>query len=134
MKTRLLIFNLIAGLLLMLPVCAQSTQGLIPCETRLKLLRDQKSKPRILMPEEMKKRVLTSIPPKLPAGCRCEGVVMVSILVDVNGKVECVKVVRGHPLLRASSVYAVKQWTFEPMKVKSQPVAFVGLVAVTFQL
>ncbi len=37
------------------------------------------------------------------------------LVVDVQGTVDTVKVLSGHPLLVPQAIQAVKEWTFEPV-------------------
>jgi TonB family protein len=46
---------------------------------------------------------------------RIQGVVLVHVLVDAEGKVEKAEVVSGHPLLMQAALDAVQQWRYKPV-------------------
>ena len=60
---------------------------------------------------------------------RVEGAVKIEAAVDQNGNVEDVKVVSGHPLLKAAAAESVKQWAFE-----SGPSKTTEIVEVVFKI
>ena len=66
-----------------------------------------------------------TIPP-LARVARIEGYVSVDILVNDEGKVWCVWLVSGHPMLAGSALNAAKDWTFRPIKQKGKAVRFDG--------
>jgi protein TonB len=55
-------------------------------------------------------------------------------VVDGRGRVEDVKVLRGHPLLDAAAMQAVREWRYEPLRLNGQPTPFVLTVTVSFRL
>ncbi len=83
--------------------------------------------------KETKERSINRSAPRFPGQCRCQGTVVVAVRVNTEGQVECTEILSGHPLLRATSVNAAKQWTFEPLVKGGKPQAFVGLLAFTFK-
>jgi TonB family protein len=70
--------------------------------------------------------------PALMRQAHIQGTVLVSIYVDRQGKVACVDLIHGHPLMAAASMDAAKQWTFRPMLPRVRPVSFFGHLAFTF--
>src|SRR5262249_31223859 len=72
--------------------------------------------------------------PELARAANAEGTVMVSALVGKDGRVKDVRVVKSIPMLDASALAAVKQWTFEPARAHQQPVAVWVSVPVRFTL
>ena len=60
---------------------------------------------------------------------RVEGAVKLEATVEANGNVEDVKVVSGHPLLKAAAAESVKQWSFESASGKT-----VEVVEVVFKI
>ena len=89
---------------------------------------------RVLETKELIKRSSHCEPPKMPAllrQARFQGGVVVSILVDSQGKVTCAQLIHGHPLIAAAALEAAKKWTFRPMKRRGRPVSFFGHL--TFQ-
>jgi TonB family protein len=59
--------------------------------------------------------------PELARQARITGVVEVGVLVTREGRVGCVKALRGHPLFLGSAMNAALKWTFRPSKQKEAP-------------
>jgi TonB family protein len=86
---------------------------------------------RVLETEELVRQSSNCAPATMsrsPLGhyARISGVVSLTILVDREGKVACVKLVTGHPLLASASLEAARKWTFRPMTQHGRPVSFFG--------
>jgi len=82
-------------------------------------------------------RLLKKIEPvysEIARQLRVEGVVVLSVTTDVQGKVSAVKVLRSVPLLEQSAFDAVKQWVYEPVLVQGKPQPSVFQVTLTFKL
>lgn len=63
-----------------------------------------------------------SIPkPAIPSGCRCSGLVVVSVVIDENGKVISARSFAGHPLLRQSAEKSALGAKFRPMLIDTGP-------------
>ncbi len=56
------------------------------------------------------------------------------VTVDEQGNVSDVQVLRGHPLLNAAAVNAVKQWKYKPTYLNGHAVPVIATVTVTFAL
>lgn len=80
-----------------------------------------------------KVRAINRVAPKFPPSCRCQGTIIVAVLVNPEGKVEKAQTVSGHPLLQATSAKAAKEWLFKPLVRGDKPIAFVGLLVFTFK-
>jgi protein TonB len=65
---------------------------------------------------------------------RQQGVVILETIIDVDGNVTTVRVLRGYPLLDESAVEAVRQWRFTPALLNGQPIPVVMTVTVNFAL
>jgi len=65
---------------------------------------------------------------------RIQGVVLLTALIDKEGKVQRLQVVSGHPLLVPAAIEAVKQWRYKPYLVSGQPVEVETTVTVTFRV
>ena len=64
-----------------------------------------------------------------------EGAVILDLIIDTEGRVESVTVLRGLPLgLTKSAVDAVKQWQFEPSTFNKRPVSVRYILTVHFNL
>ncbi len=78
-------------------------------------------------------RVNPSYPP-IAQSAMVEGSVVLEATVDKGGHVKNVRIVRGHPLLEAAAVAAVKEWTYEPLMLNGEATSFILTVTVTFSL
>jgi len=99
------------------------------CTTDQPLYTDEDGKPIWLDNESLLKSATHCIAPKMPAiarNARIEGYVSVDILVNDQGKVWCVRLVSGHPMLASSAINAAKDWTFQPKKHNGKVVWFYG--------
>lgn len=66
---------------------------------------------------------------------RIEGVVILEIIIDKQGNVKNIKVLRGLPMgLTEAAIEAVKQWKYEPSTLNGKPIEIQGTVTVTFRL
>lgn len=110
------------------------TQPRLPCERGRRLLRDDDKKVVVLDSEAMKERAVRRVAPKYPRTCRCEGAITVDVVVNEKGRVACVDVRAGNPLLRGLSIVAAKEWQFEPMLSEGKPVSFKGRLTFNFSL
>src|ERR1035441_10661161 len=70
----------------------------------------------------------------LARNTRIQGVVKLTILVDQEGKISCVRLIQGHPLLVGAALEAARKWTFRPIAQGGQPVSFYGHLDFQFSL
>lgn len=63
-----------------------------------------------------------------------EGVVILETVLDAQGRVESVRVLRSIPLLDQAAVDAVRQWRFTPALLNNEAVPVVMTVTVNFEL
>jgi periplasmic protein TonB len=61
-----------------------------------------------------------------------DGVVILDAIVDEHGRVQSLKVLRGHPLLAKAATAAVEQWEYEPLKLNGTPTPFELTVSLWF--
>lgn len=61
-----------------------------------------------------------------------DGIVILDAIVDEHGRVQSVKVLRGHPLLAKAATDAVQQWAYEPLKLNGTPTPFELTVSLWF--
>jgi protein TonB len=59
-------------------------------------------------------------------------VVILTVVVDEEGNVSDIKVVRGHPLLKDAAVEAVRQWKYSPTLLNGEPIQVTATVTVNF--
>ena len=81
--------------------------------------------------------LLRRVVPKYPEQAQqqhIQGPVVLNAVVRTDGSVQEVKVVSGEPALVPAAVEAVKQWRFQPQRVKGNPVEFETQITVNFSL
>jgi protein TonB len=79
--------------------------------------------------------LISSKPPEYPLVAKqahVQGVVVVSAIVGVDGKVKSASAVSGPPLLQKAAVDAVKQWVYRPTTLNGAPVESETRVDVRF--
>lgn len=83
-------------------------------------------------------KIISKIEPRYPGPAikACiEGVVILDLIIDTDGTVESISVLRGLPLgLTKSATDAVKQWQFEPSTYRGHPVSVRYILTVNFNL
>jgi protein TonB len=72
--------------------------------------------------------------PPIAVRVQVEGVVILEAVVDRNGRVEDVRVLRSIPLLDAAAIDAVRKWRYSPLLLNGQAERFVLTVTVNFSL
>lgn len=75
--------------------------------------------------------------PEIPRAARSdgiEGLVVLRIVVNKEGRVSQVSVLEGHPMLAAAAVEAVKTWKYEPARVNGKAVAVFRTLKIPFRL
>jgi TonB family protein len=81
--------------------------------------------------------VIKQVQPDYPKDARLhriEGVVLVDVLIDKEGRVKKAEVVQGDPLFAQSALDAVRQWRFKPHKKNGELIEFETTVALHFTL
>jgi TonB family protein len=63
-----------------------------------------------------------------------QGSVILEAIVNEEGAVESVRVLRSIPLLDRSATKAVEQWRYSPLLLNQRPTRFVLTVVLTFNL
>ena len=72
--------------------------------------------------------------PMIARQAHLQGVVILEAVLDAQGRVESVRVLRSIPQLDRAAVDAVQQWRFTPALLNGQPVPVVITVTVNFTL
>jgi protein TonB len=72
--------------------------------------------------------------PPLAVQAQVEGVVVLEAVVDREGRVEDVRVLRSISLLDKAAMDAVRQWRYAPLLVSGHAARFILTVTVTFAL
>ena len=82
-------------------------------------------------------RKLKQVDPEYPPLARAahiEGIVILECLIDSDGRVKDVHVLRAHPVLVDAAVDAVRQWVYAPTLVNGVPSQALMTVTVRFEL
>jgi protein TonB len=72
--------------------------------------------------------------PPLAQQARIQGLARFTAIIGVDGKVQSITVVSGHPLLIPAAQEAVKQYVYQPTLLNGQPVEVVTQIDVNFSL
>jgi periplasmic protein TonB len=72
--------------------------------------------------------------PQLARAARVQGTVVLNGVISKDGTVRSVELVRGHPLLVAAAINAVKSWQYESGRLNGQPVDVQIVIEVNFRL
>ena len=72
--------------------------------------------------------------PRIALESRREGMVILEAIIDEDGSVRQVKVLRSAPLFDQAAITAVEQWRFSPTLLNGDPVPIVMTVTVGFTL
>ena len=96
-----------------------------------KLQTKKKNNSKIISLGVVNGKAINLVKPDFPLAAKTinvRGSVNVSVLINEEGKVVEAKAVSGHPLLRASSVAAALESTFEPVTLSDIPVRVRGII------
>lgn len=103
------------------------------CIPKSSLARDASGKLVCLDVDQMMKRALRRVPPKVPPSARLEGCVEVEVMVASDGAAKCSRALPGsHPLLKRAATEAAQQWMFEPWLIDGKPSAVMGRILLPF--
>ena len=83
----------------------------------------------------MASKLVHSVEPIYPdeaKAARVIGLVILEALVNEEGHVENLKVLRGHPLLNEAAMEAVQQWRYSPTELNGEPVPVLCSVDINF--
>jgi protein TonB len=72
--------------------------------------------------------------PPLARQARVQGEVELRAIIGKTGAIENLIVVRGHPMLAAAAVEAVRQWRYRPYLLNNEPIEVETDITVTFLL
>lgn len=81
--------------------------------------------------------IVNQVRPEYPTVAKLnfiQGSVRMQVLVTSQGSVGEAHVIKGHPILAASALGAVRRWLFRPFRTETGPTAFSTLVDVVFSL
>ena len=77
---------------------------------------------------------VTPVYPPIAQSARVEGVVVLEVIIERDGRVRQAHVLKSIPLLDQAAMSAVEQWVFSPTRLKGEPVPVVMTVTVDFRL
>jgi protein TonB len=77
---------------------------------------------------------VTPLYPPLAKQARIQGTVRFTALIGIDGTVEALQLVSGHPLLIQSAQDAVKQWMYKPTLLNGNPVEVITQIDVNYTL
>jgi protein TonB len=72
--------------------------------------------------------------PTLARSARVQGEVVLSAIIDINGQIQNLTLVSGHPMLVPAAIEAVRQWRYKPYLLNGQPVEVETTITVIFTL
>ena len=72
--------------------------------------------------------------PALAKTARVQGDVVLKAIINMNGDIQDLQLVSGHPMLVPAAIAAVKQWRYKPYLLNGQPVEVETTVTVIFSL
>lgn len=72
--------------------------------------------------------------PPIARQARVQGAVELRAIISKNGTIENLVVVRGHPMLSASAIEAVRQWRYRPYLLNGEPIEVETEITVNFLL
>ena len=90
-----------------------------------------------LAPDEAESRLLNRVEPQYPAdaiAAHRSGEVTLEVHVAEDGSVSSVQTLSGDPLLAAAAAQAVRNWRYQPYRLREQPSPFQTDVTLTFSL
>lgn len=70
--------------------------------------------------------------PELARAARIEGVVILEAILDPEGRVRNVKVLRSIPFLDEAAIAAVERWEYQPTRLNGVPVPVILTITVRF--
>jgi protein TonB len=85
-----------------------------------------------IQPPALVKRI-EPIYPDIAVRAHIEGTVILEAVVDENGRVESVKVLRSIGVLDRAAMEAVQQWVYEPLTLNGTRTPFILTVVLTFK-
>ena len=72
--------------------------------------------------------------PPLARSARIQGTVRFNAVIGIDGRIQNLTFVSGHPLLTTAAQEAVKQWVYKPTLLNGEPVEVVTQIDVNFTL
>lgn len=86
------------------------------------------------MPTPVKVRDVKPLYPEEAKSAGIQGLVILEIIINAEGKVEDVRILKSVPQLDAAALEAVRQWEYMPTLLNGAPIPVVATVTVNFSL
>ncbi|MCW5970955.1 MAG: energy transducer TonB [Blastocatellales bacterium] len=105
------------------------------CVRGKEFARDSKGQAIWLGTDDMMGLVIDKSPLKLPlllGKNNLQGIVNIDVLIGENGKVKCIRAVKGHPFAISSAIDAVPNWKFKPYTVDGVPSGVLGEMEIPY--
>jgi Gram-negative bacterial TonB protein C-terminal len=83
-----------------------------------------------LKTRDLNERVVSCKTPVLPGNVDATGAVLVEVLVNETGEVECLRAIDGPSIIRGAALAAAKKWKFKPLVVDGTAKPFSGFISV----
>lgn len=78
-------------------------------------------------------KIVPPIYPPIASRARVSGIVVLEATLTMQGTVEAIRVISGHPLLTQAAIDCVKQWRYEPTLLNGVPVSVIMTATVRFE-
>jgi protein TonB len=72
--------------------------------------------------------------PEVARAARVQGLVILDAVLDTDGRVVQVRVLRSQPLLDQAAIDAVRQWRYTPTRLNGEPVRVLMTITMNFKL
>jgi TonB family protein len=102
-------------------------------DSTTEFVRVQRSRSLEFIPPKIVKRIAPVYPPEALAQ-GVQGTVKLQVTIETDGSVKVLGVVSGDPLLSPAATTAVRQWRYEPGRIKGQPASTDTTIEVNFAL
>ncbi len=103
------------------------------CENHFVISPEDRKKLASISQRDTRKRAIKLVTPPYPPTGIIESTIIVVALIDIDGNVECIRVMKGHPILSCAVASVSKDWKFKPLIVEGKPVAFIGQLYIRFK-
>jgi protein TonB len=99
--------------------------------------RPQSAKPKPELSDITEGYLIRPIEPAYPQEARANGIqgdVVLAATIAKTGDLENLRVISGHPILQAAALDAVKQWKYDPYRLKAEPIEMETSITFKFRL
>ena len=107
------------------------------CDSTIQKSSATSTSPALILPGMSQPILIKKVEPKYPNHAkakRIEGVVILTAIIDKQGHISNLHVVSGPGVLAEEALSAVKQWEYQPYRIKGEAVECETTITVTFAL